>query len=58
MAEIGPKTDMEELVESFDVAEQDCFRSALVSILIESTDFDIDTIYALVFCGGRKIIWS
>ena len=58
MAETGHKTDEERLLESLDAEEMDHLRSAVASVLIEQTDFDLDTIYSLVFHEGRRIIWS
>lgn len=58
MANTGNITEEEMLLESLDAEEMDELRSAVASVLIEKTDFDIDTIYSLVFHEGRRIIWS
>jgi hypothetical protein len=58
MAQTGYMTEEEKILEDFDTEEMDRMRSAVASVLIEHTDFDLDTIYSLVFHEGRRIIWS
>lgn len=58
MANNGHMTEEEKFLESLDAEEMDQLRAAVASVLIEKTDFDIDTIYSLVFHEGRRIIWS
>ncbi len=58
MANNGHMTEEEKLLESLDAEEMDQLMAAVASVLIEKTDFDIDTIYSLVFHEGRRIIWS
>lgn len=58
MAQIGPTTDIRELLEYLDATELDDLRSAFAAILLEHTDLEVEDIYSLVFSNGRKIIWS
>ncbi|MEJ2313545.1 MAG: hypothetical protein P8Y85_01930 [Nitrospirota bacterium] len=58
MATTGYMTEEERLLGSLGAEEMDHLRSAVASVLIEQTDFDLDTIYSLVFHEGRRIIWS
>lgn len=46
-----------EVDEYFDVDELDDVRTELAYILLNTTDMDIDTIYALVFQNGSNITW-
>jgi|GEM_PF-2577640 len=57
MAELGSNTDVQKLFEHLDATEADSFRTALMAILLENTDLDVDTIYDLVLNEGRNIIW-
>jgi len=57
MAEIGSSTDIQNLVEHREATEADSFKTALMAILMENTDLDVDTIYDLVLNEGRNIIW-
>ncbi len=57
MAELD-SIHIEDFVEYLDSEELDGLRAVLVSILMENTDFDADTIYSFVYNGGRKIIWT
>ncbi|MGD2079977.1 MAG: hypothetical protein PVG55_00770 [Nitrospirota bacterium] len=58
MAKTEHMTEEEQLFESLEAEEMDHLRSVIASVLIEQTDFDLDTIYSLVFREGRRIIWS
>jgi hypothetical protein len=58
MAKTEHMTEEEQLFESLEAEEMDHLRSVIASVLIEQTDFDLDTIYSLVFHEGRRIIWS
>ncbi len=37
--------------------EADAVRSVLVFLFARETDLDLEEIYALVFGGGKKLVW-
>ena len=40
-----------------DPEELDGFRSALASMLMDTTELDAEFVYSLVFSSGRRILW-
>lgn len=40
-----------------DAEELDGFRSALASMLLDTTELEPEFVYSLVFSSGRRIVW-
>lgn len=40
-----------------DAEELDGFRSALASMLMDTTELDAEFVYSIVFSSGRRIVW-
>ncbi len=57
MAELDTILDLSMLSNSED-AELPELRAALVQILFEQTDLELDRVYSLVYNDGRKILWN
>ena len=46
-----------EFMDYLDADEIDAVKAIFAYMLLDGTDLDGDTVYSLVFQGGRKIIW-
>ncbi len=58
LVDIGEELAALESSGSLDEEELDIMKSLLVYIFIKRSSFEKEDIYALVFGGGRRILWN